>query len=92
MVNIVEVTTTDNETVYLTYMTMQAVMLIPDDTRLHFCVKNPLYEENNTLDRTVDKIMPASKVKPGVITTLTNEFNRYCNYIRNFKNSEVLDE
>ena len=91
-VNIIEINSTDNDVIYITYATMQVALLLPNDLELHFCIKNPLYEDDNTLDRVVDKVILLSKVKPGIVTTLTNEFNRYCSYILNAKNTEIIDE
>ena len=92
MLNIIEINSTDNDVIYITYATMQIVMSLPDDPELHFCIKNPLYEQDNTLDKVVDKVMLLSKVKPGIVAVLTTEFNRYCGYLISAKNSEIIDE
>ena len=91
-VNIIEINSTEDDVIYITYTTMQIAMLLPDDPELHFCIKNPLYEEDNTLDKVVDKVILLSKVKPSIVTTLTNEFNRYCSYLLSAKNTEIIDE
>ena len=92
MLNIIEITSVDNDTIYITYATMQVVMQLADDTELHFCVKNPAYEDDNSLPKTIDKVIALSKVKPAIIAKLTDEFNRYCNYLVMAKNTEIVEE
>ena len=92
MVNIIEINSTDSDVIYVTFATMQVAMMLPDDPELHFCIKNPLYEQDNTLDKVVDKVILLSKVKPGIVAVFTNELNRYCSYLISAKNSEIIDE
>ena len=91
-VNIINIESTDGDTIYITYVTMQVALQLADDTELHFCVKNPAYEDDNSLPKTIDKIIVSSKVKPAIIAKLTEEFNRYCNYLVMAKNTEIVEE
>ena len=91
-VNIIEINSTESDVIYMTYAIMQVAMVLPDDPELHFCIKNPLYDQDNTLDKVVDKVILLSKVKPGIVTVLTTELNRYCGYLISAKNSEIIDE
>ena len=91
-VNIIDIESTDGDTIYITYVTMQVVMQLADDIELHFCVKNPAYEDDNSLPKTIDKVIVLSKVKPAIIAKLTEEFNRYCNYLVMAKNTEIVEE
>ena len=91
-INIIEITSTDNDVIYITFATMQVAMMLPDDAEMHFCIKNPLYVDNSDIDKVVDKVILLSKVKPDIVDTLTNEFNRYCGYLVGAKNTEIVDE